>query len=106
MGAPRSSTPRGPSKAPLRPLGLPRPAQVRTDDHGLPVEVTRTTRRGGGVSLHVEEVEEVWHIAEEWWREAPIGRTYYRVIVDGGRPLTLFHDTQTSGGDGWYEQRY
>jgi hypothetical protein len=45
-----------------------------------------------GPWLAVEQVEEVWRIGEAWWRETPIGRTYYRVIVDGGRTVTLFRD--------------
>ena len=84
----------------LRPLGLPRPVGVATDEFGLPAVVTLAGRRR---ALPVEQVEEVWRIAEEWWREVPLGRTYYRVIVGGGRPLTLFHNDLV--GD-WYEQRY
>ena len=100
MATPRSS-------AALRPLGLPRPLQVRTDDRALPREVSGTAPQHAThqqrAPLRVERVEEVWRIAEEWWREAPIGRTYYRVIVDGGRPLTIFRDRE---GGRWYEQRY
>ena len=56
-------------------------------------------------------MDEAWRITEEWWRETPLGRTYYRVIVDGGSPITIFHDDLTTaagtGLDGdWYEQRY
>ena len=36
-------------------------------------------------------------------REAPQARTYYRVILEGGRPLTLFHDDATGA---WAEQPY
>ncbi len=93
--------------AALRPLGLPRPLQVRTDDRAFPMEVSATNQHRA--PLRVERVEEVWRIAEEWWREAPIGRTYYRVIVDGGRPLTIFRDSgdRRDREDGrWYEQRY
>lgn len=90
----------------LRPLGLPRPVRVQTDEAGLPSVVTLTGQ--GGTSLAVEQVDEAWRIAEEWWRETPLGRTYYRVIVDGGRPLTLFHDDLAASASlpGWYEQRY
>lgn len=97
----------------LRPLGLPRPLRVRTDERGDPVELTLLPRgvqrpRGGeGRTLAIEQVEEVWRIAEEWWREATLARTYYRVVVDGGRSLTLFRDELIAGPDeGWYEQRY
>ena len=92
----------------LRPLGLPRPVRVQSDEAGLPSVVTLGQ---GGARFAVEQVDEAWRIAEEWWREAPLGRTYYRVIVDGGRPITLFHDdlAAAAGTDpdgGWYQQRY
>ena len=86
----------------LQPLGLPRPIAVRADASGLPA----TVHPRGGRPLPVTRVEEVWRIAEEWWREAPLARSYYRVIVDGGRHLTLFHDDLTGPNQGWYEQRY
>ena len=110
MSTPPRNTSAQPSKAPLRPLGLPRPIEVRTDGDGLPLEILllggmRTSRGGDRRTLAVEGVEEVWRIAEEWWRDTSIGRTYYRVIVDGGRPLTLFRDRGDLGG-GWFEQRY
>ena len=109
-----------PAHAPgLRPLGLPRPLRVRTDTRGEPAELTLLPRgpggrRGRGHTLAVERVEEVWRIAEEWWRETPLARTYYRVVVDGGRSLTLFHDDDCHDdgfhddgpGEGWYEQQY
>jgi len=102
----------------LRPLGLPRPLQVRLDARGEPAELTPAARgpqRGGGArpgaapsgpTHEVERIEEVWRIAEEWWREAPLQRTYYRVLVDGGRAFTLFHDDAAPPEEGWYEQRY
>ena len=97
----------------MRPLGLPQPLRVRLDARGEPAELTLAARgphRGGasrsGPSHMVERIEEVWRIAEEWWREAPLQRTYYRVVVDGGRPFTLFHDDAAPPLEGWYEQRY
>ena len=97
----------------LRPMGLPQPLRVRTDECGEPAEVilpsregprgVRRPRGGEGRTLVVEQVEEVWRIAEEWWREAPIERTYYRLLVDGGRTLTVFRDLED---EQWYEQRY
>ena len=93
----------------LRPLGLPRPARVEVDAHDLPSRVTLGAAGREGHALEVEQVDEVWRIAEEWWRETPIGRTYYRVIVDGGRALTLFRDELLLDGGGasmWFEQQY
>ena len=103
----------------LSPLGLPRPIEVRTGPGGEPREVWRALRRpsrqpvrppvrhgGPAAPLAVERVEETWRIEDEWWREAPLRRAYYRVTVDGGVSLTLFHDETQPPGEGWYEQRY
>ena len=88
----------------LRPLGLPQPVRMRVDAGGRPASVTLDERRGGG-TFAVERVEEVWRLAEAWWREAPVARTYYRLILTGGRPLTVFHD-DAAGAEGWFAQRY
>lgn len=106
--------------AALRALGLPLPIRVRTDEAGLPVELL-VPRRGAAPLVQqstaarryaVEAIEEVWRVAEEWWRERPVGRTYVRLLVDGGRPLTVYRDEAgllSPDGDGqpaWYLQRY
>ena len=94
----------------LRPLGLPQPVLVRSDAHGLPAAVAAGGARWGrmpGVFRAVAQVEEAWRIAEEWWRASPSGaglaRTYYRVILEDGSALTLYHDDE---GGQWYEQHY
>ncbi|MDA0301449.1 MAG: hypothetical protein O2822_02890 [Chloroflexi bacterium] len=108
---PARTTPK--KKTTLRPIGMPRPVMVRIDrahPDALPLAVTRTDARGKrGVEARVEVVDEVWRIAEAWWREGgPMtgngqARTYYRVILEGGRPLTIFRD-EAHGG--WFEQPY
>lgn len=88
----------------LRPIGLPRALVVREDLHAMPLAVARTDARGRrGPESFVESVEGQWRLAEAWWREAPQRRTYYRVVLDGGRPLTLYRDDVTGA---WYEQPY
>ncbi len=92
----------------LRPLGLPRALHVRVDAHGDPVAVLRAdaradTRGQSGRESRIEAIDERWRLAEAWWREEPQRRTYYRVILEGGRPLTLFRD-DVSGA--WFEQPY
>jgi len=82
---------------------------VRVDAHGLPWMVTRTGARGRlATPVRVEQVDEVWRVSEAWWREEPQARTYLRIILEGGRPLTLFHDDspRAEGGGGWFEQAY
>ena len=88
----------------LRPLSRPHPLRVTLDAAGLPARVaTRHDRQ----PVAVTAVDEVWRIAEEWWRERPLRRTYYRLALDDGRALTCFHDDDGGPGDtGWYEQRY
>lgn len=70
----------------------------------MPLAVARISTRGGnGGEAPVVGIEEVWRIAEAWWREASQARTYYRVILEGGSPLTLFRDDATGA---WFEQPY
>ncbi len=109
------------ASAALRALGLPLPIRVRTDKDGLPLEVLVPRRgasplaqgRAADVRRHaVEAIEEIWRVAEEWWRERPVGRTYVRLLVDGGRPLTIYRDEvgvlsqDRDGRPAWYLQRY
>ena len=92
------------SSTSLRPIGLPRALVVREDSSGMPLAVTRTAARvQRGHEAQVESIEELWRLAEAWWREASQARTYYRVILEGGRPLTLFRDDSTGS---WSEQPY
>ena len=86
----------------LRPVGLPRPLGVGVSADGAPRTVARDVH-GRESEAAVESIEEVWRVAEAWWRESPQSRTYYRVILVGGRPLTLFRDDRTGE---WFEQSY
>lgn len=95
----------------LRPLNLPRAVEVELDGRGLPAWVASASSRAPGASAiprtyAVERVQEVWRVAEAWWRTASVERTYYQVVIDGGRTLTLFHDDTALPAQGWYEQRY
>jgi hypothetical protein len=47
----------------------------------------------------VARVEEVWRVDDGWWRPHPVQRTYFRLALDDGRPLTLYRD-QAAGSDG------
>lgn len=82
-------------KAHLRPLAEPTPGHVRTDAHGLPVAV-RLGRRW----RRVEAVREVWRIDDEWWRR-PMAREYVAVVLEEGRPLTVYRDLVEGG---WWMQ--
>lgn len=93
-----------PGTAALRAIGLPRTLHVETDGDTRPTAVTRAPSRGqAGVRSRIERIEDVWRVAEAWWRAGAQARTYYRVTLDGGRPFTLFRDDATGG---WFEQPY
>ena len=52
--------------------------------------------------MRVREVLDAWRIDDEWWREQPISRLYYRVLLEDGMALTLFHDLLSGR---WSRQR-
>jgi hypothetical protein len=81
----------------LSPLKEPRPVTVATDNAGKPVAVVL-----GGRRLAVERIEDVWRIDDEWWREE-VSRLYYRLLLEDGRPLVVFHDLARGQ---WCEQSY
>ncbi|PZC50349.1 MAG: hypothetical protein DK306_000077 [Chloroflexi bacterium] len=98
----------------LRPLGQPRALQVARDASGLPAQV----RFPGGATVAVSAIDQIWRIAEEWWRERPLMRTYYQLRLEDGRRLTCFYDetlAQPNGpsadagsalGGAWFAQAY
>ena len=81
----------------LRPLNPPRPVQV-VARNGHPVAVTT-----GGRQRRVIEIQDTWRVDDEWWREVPVARRYYQLLLDGGAILTLYHDEVA--GD-WKTQSY
>lgn len=83
----------------LRPLNAPLPITVRADARGVPRSVRR---RGWSAARAVARVQDRWRIDDEWWREQPITRLYYLVLLDDHAPLTLYHDPRTGA---WFEQR-
>ena len=49
----------------------------------------------------IREVLDIWRIEDEWWRNMPIVRVYYRVTTEDDRNITIFRDLV----DGeWYRQ--
>ena len=82
----------------LRRLNTPRRAEVRAGDGGAPVAL----RRNGGW-LNVVELLDRYRTDDRWWTEWPVARTYYELLLEDGRTVTIFHDEIE---DSWYEQRY
>jgi len=82
----------------VRPLNRPRPLRVEADGDGLPTAVWLAGRR-----CAVEAVLERWRIDDEWWREMPVGRTYYSLLLEGERTVTVYRDLANGR---WARQKY
>ena len=50
----------------------------------------------------IVEVLERWRIDDEWWRNRPVSRLYYAVLLEGGKRLEIYRDLVD---DRWYAQR-
>ena len=86
----------GPGRA--RPLNRPRPLRVEAGGGGRPIAVYLS-----GCRYAVEAVLERWRIDDEWWRERPVSRVYYRLALADGRTVTVYRDLI---GNGWQCQNY
>jgi hypothetical protein len=82
----------------LRSLNTPAPIAVQADVHGAPAAVAFSGR-----PLAVEERLETWRIDDEWWRERPISRVYWRLLLEDGRTVDVYRDG-VSGQ--WFRQAY
>ena len=83
---------------PLRRLNVPAPLQVEADSRQTPLRV-----RHRGRWQEVADVREHYRVDDRWWTSKPIARDYFDLLLEDGRPLTIFRDR----ADGrWYAQRY
>jgi hypothetical protein len=82
----------------LATLNRPRPLRVEAGGDGRPVAVHLPSGRFG-----VEVVLERWRIDDEWWRQRPVSRLYYRLALADGRTVTVYRD---SANREWYRQTY
>jgi hypothetical protein len=83
----------------LRPLNAPSPLRVDLDGDGRVVAIWR---QGRLAPRKIAAVQDRWRIDDEWWREHPIARIYYALVLDDGTLLTVYHDLAS---DTWFEQR-
>ena len=81
----------------LQPLKQPRPVAVETGESGEPVAVVL-----GGQRLAVAQVQDVWRIDDEWWREE-VSRLYYHLLLEDGQVVTVYRDLLK---DEWWRQSY
>ena len=77
-------------------MNLPVPLDVVEDEYHQPLTLIL-----GGQKLNITSIEDLWEIAEEWWRTRPVARRYYQVTTQDGRCITLFRDLVDGA---WYQQ--
>lgn len=82
----------------LRRLNAPRRVEVRAGAADAPIALRRN-----GTWLQVIELLDRYRTDDRWWTERPISRTYYEVLLEDGRTVTVFRD-EIEGS--WCEQRY
>ncbi len=82
----------------VRQLNRPRPLRVEADEEDRPAAVWLSNRR-----YAVEAVLETWRIDDEWWRERPVSRQYYSLLLDGGRTVTVYRD---EANERWWRHTY
>lgn len=83
----------------VRALNVPARLTVQADTEGQPL----TVRRADWPSPRdVTCIQDCWRIDDEWWREQPISRLYFFILLEPDTLLTLYHDLIS---DSWFEQR-
>ncbi len=82
----------------VRPLNRPRPLRVEADAEGRPAAVWLSGRR-----CAVDTVLETWRIDDEWWRERPISRVYFSLLLEDGRTPFVYRNLVNGR---WFKQAY
>ena len=80
------------------PLNRPRRIEVESDDAVQPLAVHLSGRR-----IAVESIVETWRIDDEWWRDEPVSRLYWRVVLEDGRVVDVYRDLASGK---WWRQAY
>jgi hypothetical protein len=78
-------------------LNEPEAVEVKEGPKGAP-EVVKTARLQA-----VAAIEDCFRLDDEWWREEPVSRLYYRVLLASGERLTIYKDLRKNA---WYRQIY
>lgn len=79
---------------------------MEADGEGRPFALQLPAQTGahrGGRRLTVEERLEAWRIDDEWWRERPVSRQYWRLLLADGRTVDVY---QGLAGGRWFRQAY
>ncbi|MDO8616869.1 MAG: hypothetical protein Q7T33_14225 [Dehalococcoidia bacterium] len=72
--------------------------RVEADPDGRPAAVHLSGRR-----CAVEATLETWRIDDEWWRQRPISRLYWRLLLEDGRVVDVYRGLASGR---WFQQAY
>ena len=78
----------------------------------ISVQIVMPRRECASLFLHTEwperintkkiiEVIDHWHVVESWWNPERYFRSYFQVVLETGRIMTLFQDMETNE---WFTQ--
>lgn len=81
----------------FKPVNAPDEIQIIENAQGGPATI-RMERRSLGLS-----VLDRWRIDDEWWREKPVARMYFEVLLTSGHRLVIYKDLASGR---WYRQAY
>jgi hypothetical protein len=82
----------------IRRLKQPQSIETETDGEATPVRL-----KLAGRWCDVVAEGRPWRIDQHWWRGEAVSRMYYRVALEDGPPLTIYHDFNS---DKWFRQEY
>ena len=81
----------------FKPVNAPDQIQIVENQQGDPATIMME-RRSIGLS-----VIDSWRIDDEWWRDRPVSRLYFDVILTSGHRFVVYKDL---AGGRWYRQAY
>ncbi len=81
----------------VKPVNIPEPITVKEDAAGEPVSVKTTTRQA------VAAITDRWRVDDEWWRQEPVSRLYFIVLLNSGQRLVIYKDTAAGR---WFWHRH
>jgi hypothetical protein len=82
----------------LKSLHRPRRINVEPSEDNQPAAIQFGSRK-----IAIESIIETWRIDEEWWRDKPVSRVYWRVALEDGRVIDVYRDLTTGS---WWRQAY
>jgi hypothetical protein len=81
----------------VKPVNLPEPIWIEESASGEPVAI-KSLRK-----LRIISIQDRWRIDDEWWRDEPVSRFYYAVLLASGQRLVIYKDLNSGQ---WYKQMY